>query len=187
MACSGKSVINGNYFGGLLWVGPQSGQAYMSNLRFIYSHQPGTSPLVVTANAAVTWYNTVPAGVKTGQFRDIQIAGQIDRRLGQIPTLGNATATFAGYYQWMREDALIIIGPGNVAPGSGIVLPGTAATLLGTQGSIGIVQGKLSIPVNNVVKIPISMTWSNRTELVQESDIRGQIGLTLDLDAVFRK
>ena len=41
--------------------------------------------------------------------------------------------------------------------------------------------------VNNVVEIPISMTWSNRTELIQESDIRGQIGLTLDLDAVFRK
>jgi hypothetical protein len=163
------------------------GQANTSNIRFIYSHQPGSGPLVVTANAAFTWYNAVPAGVQTGRFRDVQIAGQIDRRLGQIPTLGNAIATFAGYYQWMRDDALIIIGPGNVAPGNGIVLPGTAATLLGTKGSIGIVQGKLSIPIANAVKVPISVTWSNRTELIKESDIRGQIGLTLDLDAVFKK
>lgn len=163
------------------------GQAYTSNIRFIYSHQPGSAPLLITANAAVTWYNTVPAGVTTGRFRDVQFAGQIDRRLGAISTLGTATATFAGYYQWMSDDALITIGPGNVAPGSGIVLPGTAATLLGTKGGLGVVQGKLSIGLGNAVKVPISVTWSNRTELIKERDVRGQIGLTLDLDAVFQK
>ena len=163
------------------------GEANTSNVRFIYSHQPGSSPLVLTANAAVTFYHALPAVVKNGAFRDVQLAAQIDRRLGHITTLGDATATFGAYYQWMREDALIIIGAGNLAPGSGIVLPGTAATLLGTKGHIGVLQGKLSIPVNNAVKVPISVTWSNRAELIKESDIRGQIGLTLDLDAVFKK
>lgn len=164
---------------------PQN-QAFTSNLRFIYSHQPSQAPTLITVNAALTWYNSLPAGVRTSRLRDVQVAGQLDRRLGVIPNFGNAVATFAAYYQWMKDDALIVIGPGNVAPGSGIVLPGTAATLLGTKGNIGVVQGKVSIPVNSVVKIPVSVTWSNRTELINEKDVRGQVGMTLDLDSIFK-
>jgi hypothetical protein len=36
------------------------------------------------------------------------------------------------------------------------------------------------------VKVPLSVSWSNRTELIEESDVRGQIGLTLDVDGLFR-
>jgi hypothetical protein len=161
-------------------------QPTTSNLRFIFSHQPSAAPLLITANAAMTWYNSLPAGATTGRLRDVQAAAKIDRRLGQIPNLGNAVLTVGGYYQWMKEDALIEIGPGNVAPGSGIVLPGTAATLLGTKGNIGIVQGRVTVPLNNTVKIPLSLTWSNRTELIKESDTRGQIGVTFDIDSLFR-
>jgi len=156
-----------------------------SNIRLIYSHQPTQSPTLVTVNAAFTFYNHSPTGNKSGRLRDAQFAGQLDRRLGQIPHFGNAVATLAGYYQWMKEDALISIGSGNIAPGSGIVLPSTAATLLGTKGHIGIVQGKLSVPINTTLKIPVSITWANRTELIKEKDVRGQIGLTLDIDSLF--
>jgi hypothetical protein len=162
-------------------------QPNTSNIRFIYSHQPTRSPTLVTANVAATWYHQTLAGTSTGRFRDLQIAGQLDRRLPEIPNLGNAVVTFGAYYQWMKEDALINIGSGNVAPGSGIVLPNTAATLLGTKGHIGIFQGKLTIPINGALRVPISVTWSNRTELINEKDLRGQIGLTLDLDSVFRR
>lgn len=161
-------------------------QLTTSNVRIIYSDQPSQSPALITVNAAATWYNSLPAVPATSSLRDVQAAGQLDWRLGEIPNLGNAVATFAGYYQWMKEDALITIGPGNVAPGSGIVLPGTAAKLLGTKGNIGIVQGKLTIPVTSVIKVPLSVTWSNRTELIKESDTRGQIGVTLDLDSLFK-
>lgn len=161
-------------------------QPTTSNVRVIYSHQPGKSPTLITINAAATWYNSLPAAPTTSRLRDVQAAGQLDQRLGQIPNLGNAVATFAGYYQWMKEDALITIGPGNVAPGSGIVLPGTAAKLLGTKGNIGIVQGKLTIPMTSTIKVPLSVTWSNRTELINESDTRGQIGVTFDLDSLFK-
>jgi hypothetical protein len=87
----------------------------------------------------------------------------------------------------MKEDALIEIGPGNVAPGSGIVLPGTAAQLLGTKGNIFVGQAKLTIPINNTLKVPISVTGSNRKELINEQDIRGQVGFTVDLDSLFGK
>ena len=123
---------------------------------------------------------------KAGRFRDLQASGQIDRRLGKIPSLGNAVLTMGVYYQWMKEDALLTIGPGDSAPGSGVILPGTAAKLLETKGHIAIVQGKISIPVSDTIKIPVSATWSNRTELVKEEDVRGQIGLTLDIDSLFK-
>lgn len=161
-------------------------QPSTSNVRAIYSHQPSQSPTLITINAAVTWYNSLPAAPATSRLRDVQAAGQLDQRLGQIPNLGNAVVTFGGYYQWMKEDALITIGPGNVAPGSGIVLPGTAAKLLGTKGNIGIIQGKLTIPMTTTIKMPLSLTWSNRTELINESDTRGQIGVTFDLDSLFK-
>lgn len=165
---------------------PQN-QLNMSNFRMIYSHQPTKSPTLVTANAGFTWYNRVPGAIQAGKLRDVQLAGQLDRRLGEIAGFGNAVATFGAYYQWMKEDAVITIGPGNVAPGSGIVLPTVAAQLLGTKGHIGVVQGKLTIPINGAVKVPVSVTWSNRTELIKESDLRGQVGLTLDLDSLFKK
>jgi len=161
-------------------------QPSTSNVRVIFSHQPTAAPILLTANAALTWYNSLPAGTSASRLRDVQFAGQFDRRLGVIPNLGNAVMTLAGYYQWMKEDALITIGPGNVAPGSGILLPGTAATLLGTKGNIGVVQGRLTLPINNTIKIPISVTWANRKELINESDTRGQVGVTLDLDSLFR-
>ena len=161
-------------------------QPTTSNVRFIYSDQPSVTPLLITANAAITWYNSVPTGVTTGRLRDVQAAAKIDRRLGVIPNLGNAVLTIGGYYQWMKDDALIEIGPGNVAPGSGIVLPGTAATLLGTKGNIGIVQGRVTLPIGSTIKVPLSLTWSNRTELIKESDTRGQIGVTFDVGSLFR-
>jgi hypothetical protein len=158
-----------------------------SNARFIYSHQPFEKvPVLLTANAGFTWYNADPATAGAGRLRDVQFAGQLDRRLGQIGNFGNAVLTFSGYYQWMKEDALINIGPGSIAPGSGIVLPGAAAKLLGTKGHIGIVQGKVSIPVGDVVKIPFSLTWSNRTELIKKEDLRGQVGIAFDIDSLFR-
>lgn len=162
-------------------------QPYISNLRFIYSHQPSISPTLLTANFGMTWYHQTQPGVSAGRFRDIQLAGQVDRRLGDIGNFGKAVATFGAYYQWMKDDAVINIGPGNVALGSGIVLPNTAATLLGTKGHIAVVQGKLSIPLSGAVRIPVSVTWSNRTELINEKDIRGQVGLTLDVDSLFRR
>lgn len=165
---------------------PQN-QFSTSTVRFIYSHQPSVSPILLTANAAISWYNSPPSAPAVGRLRDVQAAGQLDRRLGQIGSFGNAVATFGAYYQWMKEDALIVIGPGNVAPGSGIVLPGSAAQLLGTKGNIWVVQGKLSFPLNNTIRIPISVTGANRTELIDEQDIRGQVGITLDLDGLFTK
>jgi len=163
---------------------PQN-QPNRSSVRFIYSHQPSNAPSVITLNVALTMYNELQTGAEH-RLRDVQVAAQLDRSLGDIGSFGRASLALAGYYQWMKDDALISIGPGNIAPGSGIVLPQPAVKLLGTKGSIGVFQGKLSLPLGQTMKVPLSVTWANRTELINEKEVRGQIGVTLDMDSLFR-
>jgi hypothetical protein len=158
------------------------GQPGMSNVRYIYSHQPAEAPLLVTLNGAVTLYDTKPAA--GGRLRDVQLAAQLDRRLDELPALGPSVFTLAAYYQYMKSDA--ILEPG-VAALSGLVLADGSAAVLGTKGHIGVLQAKLSVPLGEVVKVPFSVTWSNRRELIPEkSTFRGQVGLAIDVDALMR-
>ncbi len=164
------------------------GQPNLSNVRLVYSHQPTSAPLLLTFNFAAEWYDSLPSGVNQSRLRDLQAAAQVDRQLGTIPKFGPVTLTAAFYYQWMNSNALIVIPAGNNAPGTGIVLPGTASVLLAPKGNIEIGQVKLTIPLKGgTLKVPVSFTWSNRTELINESEKKGQIGLTLDLDTLFGK
>jgi hypothetical protein len=147
----------------------------------IYSHQPTAAPAIVTVNGAVRWYHELPAGPSTSTLRDIQLAAQVDRRLGDIPRLGQTVLTFAIYYQWMKDDALVHLASSSDAPGGSGSFP-----LPGTKGHIAVLQGKWSIPLSDVIKVPVSMTWATRHELIKENDVRAQIGLTLDLDSLFQ-
>ena len=55
-----------------------------------------------------------------------------------------------------------------------------------TRGHIGVFQAKLEFPTaNNSMRIPLSLTVSNRTELIKESEVRGQIGVSFNLDSLF--
>lgn len=50
---------------------------------------------------------------------------------------------------------------------------------------IGVVQAKLDIPVTNGVSLPLSVTYATRTELIEEEEVRGNFGITFDLDKLF--
>jgi hypothetical protein len=154
-------------------------QPSTSSLRFIYSHQPTRSPTLITVNAAMSLLNSLPTGSPSGRLRDVQFSGQLDRRLSEIPQFGHAVLTVAGYYQWLKDDAIIVASNG-VAPPIGF------ATVPNTKGHIGIFQTKVTFRAGSVVRIPVSFTWSNRTELIKEKDVRGQVGLTFDFDGLFQ-
>ena len=47
--------------------------------------------------------------------------------------------------------------------------------------TIGKLQAKLKIPIAEGIDLPISVTWANRTELIDEHEVRGQFGFTFDL------
>ncbi len=42
-------------------------------------------------------------------------------------------------------------------------------------------QSKINIPIADGIEFPISVTFANRTELINEKDVRGQFGFTVDL------
>jgi hypothetical protein len=106
------------------------------------------------------------------RVRDFQFAGGIDIPFGNVREFGQFVFFASGKYERLLENATTDLGQ---------VLPNT-------QGDIGFVQMGLKIPVaKSGFKIPVSITFANRTELIKERTIKGNFGFTLDLDTIFSK
>jgi len=128
-----------------------------------------------TVNVSTTLFNSRPAGSKVGLIRDYRLSSQVDIPLPEIVSVGKPTLTFSGLFLSLIEEPL----------GQQVLVNGIAVT---RKGNIGLFQSKVTIPVKDSgVKVPISFTASNRTELVKEKDVRGTIGVTLNLDSIFSK
>lgn len=126
-----------------------------------------------TLNAGTTIFNSLPLASKTGRVRDYRVSGQFDVPLPEISNVGKPTLSFSGMYLHLLEEPL-----GQQVKVNDVVVTRT--------GGIAFVQSKLTIPVKGAgVKIPISITVANRTELIKEKDVRGTAGVTFDLDSLF--
>lgn len=127
----------------------------------------------VTANASATILNTLPAGMNLNRLHDVQFSAQADIPLGQIQQIGSFVLTFSGLYERLLDN--------NFAQGTGMLVPNT-------EGDMAVGQLKLTIPVKGTgVNVPISVTFANRTDLIKESDVRANFGVTFDLDTLFSK
>lgn len=123
----------------------------------------------LTANASVTILNKIPAGAKLDRFQDVDLSGQLDVPLGEVQKIGSVVLSFSGKYKHMMQDTMMASG-----------------MMADTKGDMGVGQVKLTIPVKGSgVKIPLSFTFANRTELVKEKFVHGNIGITFDLDSIF--
>jgi len=123
-----------------------------------------------TLNATANLFAETRPGMK-GNFRDFQLAGKWDISIGHVPAfVAKGTLTLSGLFEHLHQKPLgidLLISDQKV----------------NQPGNIGVFQAKYSIPVGDSgVQIPISFTASNRTELVKEKDMRGNIGITFDLD-----
>jgi hypothetical protein len=127
-----------------------------------------------TLNASTTLFSSIPSGSKIGTVRDYRIAGQVDVPI-DIHSLGTTDLSLSALFLSLLEEPLgqqVLV---NTVPVS-------------TRGNINLLQAKWSIPMGDGgFKIPISITRSNRTELIKENDIRGTIGISYDFDALFSK
>ena len=151
-----------------------------STLRFIAEAQWG-SRVDLTANAALTLQNSgsvpLPEPTDVGGRRDFQLAGQMDLPLGSLekrlrtgPGIGAPVLAVAFLSQKLTDRAAV-----SFAGNSFTVEPGW----------IHAVQAKLTISVKGSgVKVPLSLSYSNRTELLKEKDVRGHIGVTFDADVL---
>jgi hypothetical protein len=125
----------------------------------------------LTGNASVTVFDSIPMGV-TRRVRDYQLAGQIDVKMGTALSAGAYILSLSGKWVRQLEDSV---------SDAGVVLPGT-------KGSIATGQLKLTIPVKGSgARIPLSLTFANRTDLIKERIVRGNVGVSFDLDTVFAR
>jgi len=143
----------------------------LSNFRFVAQKGTGGG-LDFSADASLTFFNKRPVGPNVQRLRDFDFSANLDKRLDDVMGLGPATLTFAGKYQRLTSNAVAF---------DGTVLPNT-------KGDIAAGQIKLTIPIGQSgIKMPFSITFANRTELVRERETRGNFGFTFDLDTLFAR
>ncbi|MGA2905582.1 MAG: hypothetical protein ABSD98_17285 [Candidatus Korobacteraceae bacterium] len=130
----------------------------------------------LSINGVATIFDSLPAGAKGGSMRDVQATAEVDIPLPEIASVGKPTLTFSGLYMDLINEPL----------GQHVLVNGVSES---RTGNIGLFQGKFTIPAGkgSGVDIPLSFTYANRTELVKESDVRGAIGVTFNLDSIFSK
>jgi hypothetical protein len=161
-------------------------EANVMNFKTIFQFQPKKGVLSFTANVAADVYDSLPAGSTVGRWRDLQASAQGNYTLPS--RYDHAVLSGAFYYQYMATKAVLQIPAGNTAPGTNITLPGSAATLLAPAGNIWIVQGMVTFPVKgSTTKIPIGLSYSNRTDLLTGPVLRAHIGVNFDFDSLFMK
>ena len=149
----------------------------LSNINVVLEKgmQGGSAP-EFTFNGGVTFFNsTSMTAPKRGTVRDYRVSTELDLPLKEIANIGRPVLSFSGQFLALLEEPL----------GQKVMLNGVT---IDRRGNMGIFQTKLSIPVKDSgIKIPISFTYASRTELVKEKDVRGNIGITFDLDTLFSK
>jgi hypothetical protein len=145
----------------------------LHSARAIYAQGLTRTNLDFTANLSVSWFADVRPGMP-GRFRDVKAGLEGKFRLRDIANYGAPALTFAALYVYLHQEPL----------GLGLVAFNDAQ--VNEPGHIGVFQTKLEFPTaNNAIRIPLSFTYSNRTELIRETDVRGQIGISFNLDALF--
>ena len=151
-----------------------------STVRFIAEGQWG-SRVDLTANAAMTFQHSgsvpLPQPTEVGGRRDWQVAGQIDVPLGSLDKrVGAGTgigAPVVGVAFLLKDltDRAAVSFAGN--------------TFTVERGVVVAVQGRVMFSVKGSgVKIPLSLSYANRTELLKEKDVRGHVGVTFDMDVL---
>ena len=141
-----------------------------------------------TANAALRFYHEAPSGTDR-RFKDFSLSAQWDRPLGrvfEIPFIFTAAAK----YQFIPEDipvpATALIVPETASAAATPTASAAAApagSAIAPNGHLIVGQAKLTIPLKSGVRIPLSVTFANRTELIEEKDVRANFGVTFNLDA----
>ena len=152
-----------------------------STYRLVGEGRVGKTSLDLTLNVALTHQDSgsamVPEPKETGGWRDMQFAVQAELPLGKPPScldeaagVGRPALAFEYLSRKLFDKAVVTFAGHDFS-----VEPGW----------IHVAQAKVTIPMKGSgVKIPISISVANRTELLKEKNVRGHIGLTFDLDVL---
>ena len=160
-------------------------QPNQSSVNFILSARPRVAQ--ITGNSTIEWYDQILKS-NVSRLRDAQLAVECDHTFGRTDAQVNPSLSAGYYFQYMVGNALLTLPSTALAPGTSIPLPGNASELLNTKGSIHLGQIKITFKIRNSgVTFPLALTFSNRTDLIKATEVRGNFGLTYNLDSLFAK
>ncbi len=135
--------------------------------------------MIFTANAQMAWFNQTLPGMK-GSFRDWQLSAAATFLLKEIPNYGRPAFSLGALAGRLQQQPL---GFDYTVP---LVNDPTKTQEVDLAGPIRAFNVRLEFPTaNKSVTIPLSFTYSNRTDLIKESDVRGSIGITVRFDSFF--
>jgi hypothetical protein len=145
----------------------------VSVLRLVFV-RPFIGASDMTINASIGLFNQALPSMH-GNIRDWQIGGKLDFPLPEITGMSKGQLTFSGLFMKLRQAPLgvpVQINGQDVAE----------------KGDIGLFQARVRFPLGDSgFNVPLSVTYASRTELLNESEVRGNIGLTFDLDKLFAR
>jgi hypothetical protein len=145
----------------------------------VWEHALGASRKTdLTVNGAVNFYRRKPSA-DVHRLKSVDVTAQLDHPLGEAFLLPKTTLSLAGRWSHIPGDTV----SSAPAPDAGPASTSSSIAAPSPKGDIVFVQMKLTVPVKDSgVKVPLSITASNRTELIKEKDVRASFGITFDLD-----
>lgn len=154
------------------------------DLKLILGRNFGTRGMLTFNGAASFYGGTIPAGAKYGRLRDGQISGQYDRTLSGKSNPIQTQLSLAGYWQYQPNPSVLNIPAGTVVPGTTIPLPNGTQEFVGTAGSLWVTQAKVTIKGSGGINIPVAVSWSNKTDLLQGSRVGAQVGISYNFSSL---
>jgi hypothetical protein len=139
---------------------------------------------MLTFNGALSIYGTLPAGAKYGSVHYGQVSTEYDRTLTGSRQSFQTQLSLAGYWQYQPNPSVLNIPAGTVAPGTDIPLPNGTQEFVGTAGSLWVTQAKLSLKTSGNLSVPIGVTWSNKTDLLEGSKVGAQVGVSYNFSSL---
>jgi hypothetical protein len=123
-----------------------------------------------TLNASASFFGQKTAAMPD-VWRDLQFGAKMDIPFSGIANVvDKGTLTLSGLFVDLHQMPL----------GINLTVNGVSVT---QPGKIGLFQAKYTVPLGNGtgVQLPISITYSNRTDLIKETSVQANIGITFDM------
>jgi hypothetical protein len=137
-------------------------------------------------NGAISLYNgALPSGANYGRVHYGQVSGEFDRNLGGTTSGGlQSQMSLAGYWQYQPQPSILNIPAGTVVPGTTIPLPNGVQEFVGTAGSLWVAQVKYTMKNSSGVSVPVGVSWSNKTDLLQGNKVGAQVGISYNFQGL---